>query len=74
MRGSYAVEPALQHAAERIAAAAPEPPLYARVDGFVRAGRLVLMELELIEPELFLSVEPGASARFAGAFAAAAEL
>ena len=68
------VEPALQHAAERIAAAAPEPPLYARVDGFVRAGKLVLMELELIEPELFLSVEPGASARFAGAFAAAAEL
>jgi hypothetical protein len=36
-------------------AAATEPPLYARVDGFEALdGGLVLVELELIEPELFL--------------------
>lgn len=29
-------------------------PLYARVDGFTTAGQLVLMELELIEPNLYL--------------------
>ena len=31
-----------------------EPLLYARVDGIVRDGEFQLMELELIEPELFL--------------------
>jgi glutathione synthase/RimK-type ligase-like ATP-grasp enzyme len=30
------------------------PPVYARVDGVVAAGRFLLMELELIEPYLFL--------------------
>ena len=35
--------------------ATPEPPLYARVDGFEAPdGGFVLVELELIEPELFL--------------------
>jgi len=29
-------------------------PLYARIDGFVTTGQLVLMELELIEPALYL--------------------
>jgi len=29
-------------------------PLYARIDGFVTAGQLVLMELELVEPALYL--------------------
>ncbi len=50
-----------------LAALGPEPLLYARVDGFVAAdGELVLVELELIEPELFL--------RFGGAEAFAAAL
>ena len=31
----------------------PEVPLYARVDGIARDGAFVLMELELIEPNLF---------------------
>lgn len=42
-----------------------EEILYARVDGVVRAGRLLLMELELIEPVLFFAQAPGAAARMA---------
>src|SRR4029077_9194837 len=56
--------------AERVIAAAPGVPLYARVDGVEREGRLVLMELELIEPHLFLSWGDGAAARLAGALRA----
>jgi len=40
-------------------------PLYARVDGIVRDDRFVLMELELIEPNLFLDLEPTAPDRMA---------
>jgi glutathione synthase/RimK-type ligase-like ATP-grasp enzyme len=39
-------------------------PLYARVDGLEREGKFVLMELELIEPILFLGLGRAAS-RFA---------
>ncbi len=42
-------------------------PLYARVDGVVRDGLLYVMELELVEPELFLRAHPEAPARFAEA-------
>jgi len=56
--------------AERVIAAAPSVPLYARVDGVERDGRLVLMELELIEPHLFLSWGDGAAERLAGALRA----
>ncbi len=44
-----------------------EPLLYARVDGVERDGRLVLMELEIVEPSLFLGLAPGAGRRFAEA-------
>ena len=53
--------------AERVLAAVPGAPLYARVDGVAREGRLMLMELELIEPHLFLGWDPGAAARLATA-------
>ena len=43
----------------------PTMPLYARVDGIVRDDQFVLMELELIEPNLFLDLEPTAPARMA---------
>ncbi len=51
-----------------LAAVDPEPA-YARVD-FVRNsdGRFLLMELELIEPSLYLRMDPGAPQRFAAAF------
>lgn len=42
---------------------------YARVDGVARRGRLVIMELECIEPELFFSHDPSAAVRFAAALA-----
>jgi glutathione synthase/RimK-type ligase-like ATP-grasp enzyme len=41
--------------------------LYARVDGCVVDGRFMLMELELIEPALFLSAHPAAPDRLASA-------
>lgn len=39
---------------------------YARVDGVVVQGRFRLMELEMIEPALFLAQRPDAAERFAG--------
>jgi glutathione synthase/RimK-type ligase-like ATP-grasp enzyme len=39
--------------------------LYARVDGVVSGGRLLLMELEVLEPQLFLAGAPHAGATFA---------
>ena len=59
--------PALVQQARQALAAAPAPCLYARVDGVERDGRLVLMELELIEPVLYFGADPGAADRFAGA-------
>jgi hypothetical protein len=46
-----------------------EPTLYARVDGVVEDNQFHLMELELIEPALFLSSHPAAATRFAEAIA-----
>ncbi len=45
--------------------ALPSIPAYARVDVVEVAGRLMLMELEVIEPELFCLYVPGAAERFA---------
>ena len=75
-------DPAVMAAAERVmttAAAlsevAPGPPapgiMYARVDGVEagpdQAGAFLLMELELLEPNLFLGCHPEAAARLAAA-------
>ena len=49
---------------------AGEAPLYARVDGCVVDGTLMLMELELLEPELFLRTDPAAAHRLAEALLA----
>jgi glutathione synthase/RimK-type ligase-like ATP-grasp enzyme len=71
--------PALLRQATRAAGAvsrlAPGPLLYARLDGVVSdgahapAGSLLLMEVELIEPLLFLACAAGAADRFAAAVA-----
>jgi hypothetical protein len=45
----------------------PRRPLYARIDGVLRAGRVLLMEVEIHEPGLGLDLAPGAGARFAEA-------
>lgn len=51
-------------------ALAPDDLVYARVDCIDVDGRPTLMELELIEPDLFLRMAPGSVARFASAVAA----
>ncbi|MGQ2933929.1 MAG: ATP-grasp domain-containing protein [Sphingopyxis sp.] len=66
---------AAQALAAQALAAAPAPPVYARVDMVSdAAGKLHIMELELIEPSLFLHHAPDKGAAFglavAGAIAA----
>lgn len=65
-----AVEPpaALLAAGQQALEALPETPLYARAD-LVRDGKTVfrIMELELIEPSLYLRMDPAAPSRFADA-------
>ncbi len=53
--------------AECVLAACPEVPAYARVDIVSTSSGPVLMELELIEPVLFLAFESAAPDRFARA-------
>jgi glutathione synthase/RimK-type ligase-like ATP-grasp enzyme len=57
--------------AAAVLAAAPEgverAPLYARVDACEVGGELLLMELEIIEPQLFFVCDPESPARFADA-------
>lgn len=48
-------------------AALPETPLYARVDGIVRDGVLIVIEVEVLEPALALDVDPPSAERFAEA-------
>jgi len=55
-----------EQATEALRRAAPDT-LYARVDGIDRDGTFVLMELELIEPELFFTYEPAAATALAKA-------
>ena len=65
-------EPALLAAGDAAIAAVGRRLLYARAD-FVRSGEVFrLMELELVEPSLYLRTERGAPDRFAEAVAALA--
>jgi glutathione synthase/RimK-type ligase-like ATP-grasp enzyme len=59
--------PAVIAAATRALQASGQETVYARVDGVVRGGRFEVMELELVEPSLFLETSPGAAERFADA-------
>lgn len=71
--GGYATlaEPsaAMLAGAQAALAAAGSDPLYARVDGMNVNGRFLLMELELIEPYLFLPESPEATDKLAAAVA-----
>jgi glutathione synthase/RimK-type ligase-like ATP-grasp enzyme len=62
-----AVSEALVAQAHACIAHAPALPVYARVDGVVKDGKFLLMELEVFEPLMFLSYDPQAPARFARA-------
>jgi glutathione synthase/RimK-type ligase-like ATP-grasp enzyme len=61
------VEPELVEQARACVLAAPSLPVYARVDGVVKDGQFLLMELEVFEPLMFLARHPEAPARFARA-------
>lgn len=79
--GDYRVQPHLggtelpcepplgsRRVAQAALAAAPEPPVYARVDLIRLAdGQLAVIELELIEPSLWLQHAPDGGASFAAA-------
>jgi glutathione synthase/RimK-type ligase-like ATP-grasp enzyme len=54
-------------AAGRVLAAAPGVSVFACVDGIHGAGRFTLLELELLEPALYLGTDPAAADRFATA-------
>jgi glutathione synthase/RimK-type ligase-like ATP-grasp enzyme len=60
---------AIKRQADEILVASKRSTVYARVDGVIRAGIFLLMELELIEPHLFLGLDPNAAERFARAVA-----
>jgi glutathione synthase/RimK-type ligase-like ATP-grasp enzyme len=47
--------------------ALPELPLYARIDGVVREGSLIVIEVEVLEPALFMEFDPPSAERFADA-------
>jgi enamine deaminase RidA (YjgF/YER057c/UK114 family)/glutathione synthase/RimK-type ligase-like ATP-grasp enzyme len=64
---SVEVEPALVEQARACVLAAPSLPVYARVDGVVKDGEFLLMELEVFEPLMFLASHPEAPGRFARA-------
>lgn len=68
---AFAPDPADIALAERVIAALPGDPLYARVD-LIRLpdGNLALMEVEAIEPDLYVEQEPEAPARLAEALLA----
>ncbi|MEV0798585.1 hypothetical protein AB0I34_12885 [Kribbella sp. NPDC050281] len=59
----------LENAQRALATAGPRPA-YARVDGVVVNGRFLLMELELIEPNLYLTQSPEATHKLAATVAA----
>jgi len=61
--------PALIEQAEAIVNLIDQPLLYARVDGFDLGGKFVLLELELLEPALFLEMAESAPNRLAATLA-----
>jgi glutathione synthase/RimK-type ligase-like ATP-grasp enzyme len=61
--------PAIVEDARRVLSHAAAPLLYARVDGIERDSRLLLMELEINEPFLYIGSSDMAATRFADAIA-----
>ncbi len=62
----------VRNIAKKIITSLPTVPLYGRVDGIVSRDQFFLMELELIEPDLYFNICPEALPRFADALLAAA--
>ena len=69
--GNYTlVEPSIEliTQAQAILKQIPEKLLYARIDGIVKDKHLHLMEIELIEPDLYFDIAIGSRERFVEAF------
>lgn len=56
------------HQAELVLSNFPEKLLYARVDGIIIENKLHLMEIELLEPDLYFDLAEGARERFVESF------
>jgi hypothetical protein len=63
----FTPDAALRAFADRVLSAVSHPWLYARVDTVRTARGPVLMELELLEPDLFFTEAPAAAERLADA-------
>jgi hypothetical protein len=61
------IPPFVREAGDRVIRALATTPAYCRVDLAIHEGEALLMEVELIEPDLFLDLSPGAPDRFAKA-------
>ena len=61
------VDPALVLQATHVVQSLDDRPLYARVDGVERGDAFLVMELELIEPNVFMAYHADAADRFAAA-------
>ena len=66
-RHAIVAPPVIRQQAQHIVQALPRTPCYARVDGVVRDQEFLLMEIELLEPELFLELDTNAPDIFAKA-------
>ncbi len=64
--------PSLLADARAVVAALPLPPTYVRIDGVRQGDALVLMEVEALEPYLFMQDAPAAVERYVAAVASAA--
>lgn len=61
---AYEPSQAIIHTAAKIISLFDGNLLYARIDGIVRGGEFILMEAELIEPDLFLDYQGDAKDQF----------
>jgi glutathione synthase/RimK-type ligase-like ATP-grasp enzyme len=66
----YQPDPDLVRTAQRIVNTFDSDLLYARVDGIFQNGVFLLMELELIEPDLYFTTHPDAQPHFIAALLA----
>jgi glutathione synthase/RimK-type ligase-like ATP-grasp enzyme len=69
VRGAEPPSP-MVHLAKQVVEAIPGDAVYARVDGIADSSQLTVMEVELIEPSLFLGFSPDSPIRFADRLAA----
>jgi hypothetical protein len=63
--GAASAKGDLVEAASAVLQVLPSAPAYARIDGVLEQGEFLLMEAELIEPDLFFRLCPASAARLA---------